>query len=125
MAGTQQDLSARLEELQKIERFAPPDGFRERAVVRDAAGVESEAVSGDGAWIATSRVPELAVRFEAAGASSLDGEMLDFCSTPGPCAESSRRAQGAVLGSTAEVREMELARLELATSWVRSRRSPN
>ena len=39
---------------------------------------------------------------------------------PGLFAESPRSARRAVLGSTAGVREMELAGLEPATSWVRS-----
>ncbi len=43
------DLSARLEELQQVERFPPPDGFREQAVVRDA-GVYEEAARDRHAW---------------------------------------------------------------------------
>jgi acetyl-CoA synthetase len=49
MAGTQEDLSARLEELQKVERFEPPGGFSDRAVVRDPA-VYEEAARDRLAW---------------------------------------------------------------------------
>jgi acetyl-CoA synthetase len=43
------DLSARLEELQQVERFPPPDGFREQAAVRDP-GVYEEAARDRLAW---------------------------------------------------------------------------
>ncbi|HEX2087358.1 MAG TPA: AMP-binding protein, partial [Solirubrobacteraceae bacterium] len=49
MAGTRQDLSARLEELSKVERFEPPEELRERAVVRDP-GVYEEAARDRLAW---------------------------------------------------------------------------
>jgi acetyl-CoA synthetase len=49
MAGTQQDLSARLDELLEVERFPPPAGFREHAVVRDPS-VYEEAAKDRLAW---------------------------------------------------------------------------
>jgi acetyl-CoA synthetase len=49
MAGTQEDLSARLEELSKVERFEPPEEFRENAVVREP-GVYEEAAKDRLAW---------------------------------------------------------------------------
>ena len=42
------------------------------------------------------------------------------CLTPDRFAESPRPARGAILGSTAGVRAMELGGLEPPTSWVRS-----
>ncbi|HEV2814950.1 MAG TPA: acetate--CoA ligase [Solirubrobacteraceae bacterium] len=50
MAGTQQDLSARLEELQKSERFEPPEDFRSAAVVRDQGVYEEAARDRLGWW---------------------------------------------------------------------------
>ncbi|MDQ5808526.1 MAG: acetate--CoA ligase, partial [Actinomycetota bacterium] len=49
MAGTQQDLSARLEELSQVERFEPPQEFRSGAVVADP-GVYEEAAHDRLAW---------------------------------------------------------------------------
>ncbi|MDQ3742246.1 MAG: AMP-binding protein, partial [Actinomycetota bacterium] len=49
MAGTQQDLSARLEELSQVERFEPPQEFRSGAVVADP-GVYEEAARDRLAW---------------------------------------------------------------------------
>jgi acetyl-CoA synthetase len=49
MAGTQQDLSSRLEELLRVERFEPPEEFRGHALVRDP-GVYEEAARDRLAW---------------------------------------------------------------------------
>jgi acetyl-CoA synthetase len=49
MAGTQEDLSARLEELSNVERFEPPEDFRAGAVVDDPS-VYDEAARDRLAW---------------------------------------------------------------------------
>ncbi|HEX8121334.1 MAG TPA: acetate--CoA ligase [Solirubrobacteraceae bacterium] len=49
MAGTQEDLSAKLEQLSKVERFEPPEEFRAGAVVSDP-GVYEEAAKDRLAW---------------------------------------------------------------------------
>src|SRR5687767_10411685 len=50
MAGTQEGLSERLEELSEVERFEPPEEFREHAVVRDRSVYDEAAEDRLGWW---------------------------------------------------------------------------
>jgi len=55
MPGTEPSVEERLEQLMRVERFAPPDGFAARAQVRDHAAYETAAADGPAWWAAQAR----------------------------------------------------------------------